>query len=179
MKVESAASDVQRAEAPVVKVESAEDDMKMAGYAIGGVVFIICTVLAVVGGENWPLQLALCILGGAIGWAAGIVATPQSDDEKSQFSSIGKAFVALGSGYVLGKLEGTLVTFASGLIASDSGTLAFRVVLFLACTTLGFLFTLVTRLYGTTEVDKRKRHEARLLKQAEEILEKIQKARRA
>ncbi|PSL80355.1 hypothetical protein C7T35_32860 [Variovorax sp. WS11] len=153
--------------------------MQMAGYAIGGAVFFACIVSALIGGEDRTFQVMLCLLGGSVGWAAGIVATPLSEDEKSKFSGIAKAFVALGSGYVIGKIEGQLVTLVSGLIASNTATLAFRVVLFLTCTTIGFLFTLVTRLYGTTEQEKRKKHEARLLGQAEEILEKIQKARKA
>ena len=149
------------------------------GYVLGGVIFFVCLVLAYSSEKGPTVPLLLCLLGGAAGWTTGIMVTPLNEDEKTRFSGITKGFLALGSGFVIGKLEDSLVEATKKMISNEGEVLALLVLLFLVCLVVGFLFTLVTRLYGEKEVVRRQKNVARLLAQADEIAEKLKKARQA
>jgi hypothetical protein len=148
---------------------SSDDTNLWIGYIIGVVVIGSCITIAFRGGENSALQVGLCLAGASIGWLAGIMATPVNEAEKTRFSEMMKAVLAVGSGYVIGKLEDDLVHAARSMIEEDGKLLALRVILFTTCLVVGLLFTLVTRLYGKSAQAKRERHTARLLQNAEKI----------
>jgi hypothetical protein len=141
------------------------------GYGLGAAILVTCIGISLQSASAASLHVLLCLLGGAAGWIAGIVATPLDEDEKTKFSEIMKGFLALGSGYAIAKLEEPVVLAAKEMIKSDSLTLVTRVALFATCFLVGMLFTLVTRLYGETEDKRKQRRVTRLLAQAEEISE--------
>jgi Na+/melibiose symporter-like transporter len=122
-------------------------------------------------------DLGLCLLGGAAGWTAGILGTPLDSDERTSFSGIWKAFLAIGSGFVVAKLEGAIVRAVGKQLEASLQECAIAATLFSTCFLVGLLFTLVSRLYGGSEGTRKERRVAVLLAQAAEIAEKLHKAR--
>jgi hypothetical protein len=51
------------------------------GYTLGGVILINCLVISGRSGTTASLHVLLCLLGGAVGWAVGIVAPPFAEPE--------------------------------------------------------------------------------------------------
>lgn len=151
---------------------------EMVGYWIGFGVAILTLLAALLGGENPGLQVTLCFLGGAIGWTVGILASPIDEDEKKNFGEISKAFLALGSGFVIGKLETTFVEEVKASLSEDGHLFSFRVALFLTLFTIGLLFTLIGRMYGEDVQKRRERKVARLLADAKRITDRLEELRR-
>jgi len=147
------------------------------GYALGGAILVTCLVISGLSGTTPSFHVLLCLLGGAAGWTVGIVATPFDEEEKTKFSEILKGFLALGSGYAIAKLEGPIVEAATAAIKVDGSGIAVRIALFTTCFLVGLLLTLVTRLYGSTEEERKKKRIANLLEQAKEIARKLDDAR--
>lgn len=155
------------------------DETKIGiGYGIGTVVVVATLVCAYVGGSNAPLQLMLCLLGGALGWTVGIVLSPLDEDEGSTFGSMGKAAAAVLSGFAAAKLEEPVVKEVANALAQDGHLYSLRVTLFLTMFVIGFLFTLISRLYGQDATERRKRRQARLLAGAAALIEKVEKLER-
>jgi hypothetical protein len=151
---------------------------EMFGYRVGLTVAVLTLIAALFTGRDPGLQVTLCFLGGASGWAVGILASPLDEDEKRHFGDLSKAFVALGSGYVIGKLEGSFVSAIADAIKQDGQLFSFRVALFLTLFTIGLLFTMIGRMYGEDAAKRRERKIAHLLSEAEKITERVQALRR-
>jgi hypothetical protein len=154
-----------------------EPQKLMIGYFLGGAFFIACLVIATRSPSSPWMEVVLCLFGGAAGWTTGILATPLDRDEKTRFSSLAKAFLAAGSGYAIAKLEQPIVDAFSNMLSNNGAVLAMRVSLFATCFLVGLLFTLVSRLYGEDSAERKRRKHARLLDQADQLLEQLQKAR--
>ena len=147
------------------------------GYILGAVFFVACLAIAWQAPPAPWLEVLLCLLGGTAGWTVGIVSTPLDHDEKTKFSSLAKGFLALGSGYVIAELDGPIVAATTAMIEANGSAFVVRIALFSTCFLVGLLFTLVTRLYGENAVERKKRKVARLVEQANSVLEKLSKAR--
>ncbi len=152
-----------------------EDTKIYIGYAFGFAVAFATFLCASKGGTDAPLQFSLCLLGGASGWALGILLSPIDDDETTKFGAMGKAAAALLSGYAVAKLEPAIVKQTENSLEGHGHLYSFRVALFLTMFVVGFLFPLISRLYGEDVKKRRERRQAQLLSRAEEILSKYQK----
>jgi hypothetical protein len=51
------------------------------------------------------LNLITCLLGAALGWGAGILATPIAEDDTSHFARLGQIISAFLSGYLVSKID--------------------------------------------------------------------------
>jgi hypothetical protein len=161
-------------------VPALTDSQKLLiGYGLGTAFFLVCVGVSILAGDFVSLDLLLCLLGGTAGWTTGILATPLDEDERTTFTELAKGFLALGSGYAIGKLESPLVDAITVMVKTNGDTLSLRVSLFATCFFVGLLSTLVTRLYGESESKRKERRLARLLAQEKEITCKIAAAREA
>jgi H+/Cl- antiporter ClcA len=106
-------------------------------------------------GEDQPLLLLCGITGGALGWIAGILASPY-DPEKTSFAEFGKLIYGFLSGYVLSKFD-PAITKALGL--TGDGPLAGRAMVFATFTLASFLIavavTYISRMYWKPKPEKR------------------------
>lgn len=143
------------------------------GYVLGSTIYVTCLGLAISDSEP-RLAVLLCLLGGAMGWTVGIVATPYNSEEKSKFSSLWKGFAALGSGYVIGKLESFIVNSLGEAISRNGKATLLFLSLFLSCFLVGLLFTLISRIYGESESTRKQRQIARALSRIEKIETELQ-----
>jgi hypothetical protein len=150
------------------------DDRKLRfGYVLGSVFYFGSLLFAAFEREWRTLALSICLLGGAAGWAAGILGTPLDDDERTRFSDIGKVFLTLGSAYALAKLETDIVSVIRLQLTQHPREIVMAASLFSTCFLVGLLFTLVTRLYGESEVGRRQRKVATLVAKADEIIKSL------
>lgn len=145
------------------------------GYVLGAAILAGCLFIAT--SDVALSNLLLCLLGGVAGWTAGILVTPYDEEEKTKFSEVSKGFLALGSGYVIAKLEDPIVEAATAALNDNTSGVLLSVALFVACFLVGFLFTLVSRLYGYTEAERKRRRIASLLAKSKEIERKLADAR--
>jgi len=53
----------------------------------------------------FTLNILLCLLGAALGWGAGILATPIAEDDASHFARLGQIISAFVSGYMVSKID--------------------------------------------------------------------------
>jgi hypothetical protein len=112
------------------------------GYALGGLGWLTCSVIAVrMGGEAW-LNLLVWLFGSVIGWWAGILISPDPT-EQGQFLSFRRAVSAFLSGFLLAKLD---VLF-QGAVARNliTGTFLGRILLFATACLICAQFTYVAR----------------------------------
>lgn len=149
-----------------------DEQRLVIGYVLGIAAAAATLLCAVVGGSNWPLQLTLALLGGASGWTFGILLSPLDDEETSKFGSMTKAVAAVLSGFVVAKLEPTIVKEVEVALSDDGHLFSFRAVLFLTLFVVCFLFTLISRLYGSDATARKKKQQAQLLSKAEKLLAK-------
>jgi len=145
------------------------------GYVLGGLFFTACLLISASALSTPWLNVLICLLGAVSGWTAGIVATPFDDDERTKFLSLVKGFLALGSGYVIAKLEDPVVRAVEGMVQESGAALVMSVSLFCICFLVGLLFTLVTRMYGEGATERNERKRAQLLGTAQQIMEKLEK----
>ena len=149
-----------------------DEDRIVIGYLLGFAAAIAALACAVVGGSNWPLQLTLALLGGASGWTFGILLSPLDDEETSKFGAMTKAAAAVLSGFAVAKLEPTVVKEVKVALNDDGHLFSFRVALFLTLFVLGFLFTVISRLYAGDTTARKRKQQAQLLSKAEKLLAK-------
>jgi hypothetical protein len=143
------------------------------GYGFGLLFFFGCLAIAFFAGENLPLQVALCLLGVTSGWVTGILASPLGDEETKTFTDLAQGFLALGSGFVVAKFDTLIVSEVTKAVHAHGELFALRGALFAICFLVGFLFTIVTRLYDTDPVKRKKEKLIRLqraIKRAQERL---------
>jgi hypothetical protein len=117
------------------------------GYALGFGAFAFSVYAALHAGANPPLQVALCLFGGVLGWVIGILTTPLSPSERKRFSDFAKAVSAVITGFVLAKLDSVFPALLDKAAAAEGETILLRVTLFSTCLLIGFLYTFITRLY--------------------------------
>jgi hypothetical protein len=128
---------------PVLEIDS----RILAGYVLGGVAFFLCLIAAaIVPPDRW-LQIVLCLFGGVVGWVIGIGSTPLDEKEGELFTDFAKAASAFVSGFVIAKLGVIGDALADKVKGTGGEVLLFRTLLFGTCLLLGFLFTVINRLY--------------------------------
>jgi hypothetical protein len=92
------------------------------------------------------LNLLLAIAGGLIGWVVGILITPLSPGEQTQFSDYGKALSTFVTGYLVAKLD-RLFDISIKETASVNEVFLARIMIFASAFALGALSTYVWRAY--------------------------------
>jgi len=128
---------------PVLKI----DPRILAGYVLGGVAFFLCLIAAAIVPPNHWLQIDLCLFGGVLGWVIGIGSTPLDKNEGQRFTDFASALSAFVSGFVVAKLGAIGDALADKVKGTEGDVLLFRTLLFGTCLLLGFLFTVINRLY--------------------------------
>src|SRR6266496_4443122 len=79
------------------------DMLKMSiGYLLGSVFLVTILCFAIRSGR---LEVMLCLSGGIAGWLAGILATPQDDEEAKVFPEYAKGIAAFLSGFVVARAD--------------------------------------------------------------------------
>ena len=119
----------------------------LTGNVLGGVAFFLCLIAAAIVPPNGWLQIVLCLFGGVVGWVIGIGATPLDETEDQRFTDFARAISAFVSGFAIAKLGVIGDTLAKKLGETGGDVLLFRTLLFGTCLLLGFLFTVINRLY--------------------------------
>jgi hypothetical protein len=96
--------------------------------------------------KAFTLNILLCLLGAAIGWGAGILATPIAQDDTAQFAKVGQIISALVTGYIVSKLDRFLERV---LYSSDQpNTIAWeRFCLFLVALLVMLIVVFINRWY--------------------------------
>jgi hypothetical protein len=100
---------------------------------------VLTVMFAVLIGPSWPdtyLNIMSALLGMGLSIPVGMLASPLGREETFTFSSIGKALVTFGSGYLLSKLD-PAITVAVGSDYLFSRVGVFRVVAFVLCFGVG------------------------------------------
>jgi len=128
---------------PVLRI----DPRILAGYVLGGIAFSLCLIAAAIVPPNHWLQIVLCLFGGVVGWVIGIGATPLDEKEDQRFTDFAKAISAFVSGFAIAKLGVIGDALAEKVGGTGGEVLLFRTLLFGTCLLLGFLFTVINRLY--------------------------------
>lgn len=145
----------------------------VASYLIGFAAISYCLYVAATKGENFHLQLLICILGGAIGWIAGLLLTPDSEGEKRRFSEAGKMLAALAAGFGVGKADDISLWIKPYLISGSNEHITVRALLFFCSLLIAGLFTYISRLHVRDELELLRKRREELLLEASETLEKI------
>jgi hypothetical protein len=113
------------------------------GYALGGLAWLMCFVVASqMDGAAW-LNILTCLFGSTIGWWAGILISPDPS-EKGQFLEFRRSVSAFLSGFVLAKLD----LLFQGAVAHDlaaSPIFIGRLFLFATTSLICAQFTYVAR----------------------------------
>ena len=155
-----------------------KDEEKLAiGSLLGLLVLAATLTLSFFSAQPWSVNVALCLAGSSIGWLAGIFATPFGDDEKTAFTDLAKGFLALGTGFLLAKFDKIMVDGIDLFSKSHPEVLVLRLALFATSFVIGFLFTLIFRLYGVDEAERKARKLAKLAAEAKRACEKLAAAR--
>lgn len=126
----------------------ADMDKVWIGYLIGiaTLVVLVCACVFIGNPPNpmW-LNVLLLVVGGLCGWGAGILASPQGEEEKSQFAMYRRAILAFLTGFVLAKVDRLFD------LAVDKGAVTISMLgpslIFVGGFVLGALFTFVGRRY--------------------------------
>src|SRR5262245_19806731 len=120
------------------------DNGPQYGVLIGnllGLAAAVVLIWAALGiGSSPRLNILLLIGGGLIGWICGILMSPVTRGERTQFSEYGKALATFATGYLVAKLDKLF-----DLSVQDAGdvTEVFigRIAMFASAFALGALFT--------------------------------------
>lgn len=97
-------------------------------------------------GGALPLSILIVLCGGLIGWVVGILMTPQSPGEKSNFSEYGTAISTFITGYLVAKID-RIFDLAIKDRADINGVLIGRVLMFVSAFILGAGSTSIWRTY--------------------------------
>jgi len=74
-------------------------------FAFAGAIVWVSWELGNNTARAFTLNILLCLLGAALGWGAGILATPIAEDDTSHFARLGQIISAFFSGYIVSKLD--------------------------------------------------------------------------
>ena len=129
----------------------AKDDLgahgPVLGYILGTIFIIALVVIAWTLGGSWQLNGLLLISGGLIGWIAGVLITPLSAGEKTDFSEYGKAISTFLGGFVVAKLDKLFELSITNSGGAVTELMIGRLLLFVSAFALGALFTFIWRRY--------------------------------
>lgn len=127
-----------------------------ASYLVGSVALAFCLFTAWRYNGGSYVQVLICILGGVLGWIAGLAVTPSSADEKKTFTEYGKVIATFLSGFGLAQLKGFLDWLQVPEQATDD--LIVKSLLFVCCFFIVGLFTYISRLHvGEADALQKKR----------------------
>ena len=143
----------------------------LSSYAIGCGALVFC-FYAAARGPNVVLQTMLCIFGGAIGWCLGLYLTPSSENERKQLSEAGKAFLAIVSGFGLGKAGEIVEQLKTWFPPSEES--AIRALLFLSTLMIGALFTYISRLFVKGDLETRREQRAKTIKELKDAINRLE-----
>lgn len=96
--------------------------------------------------NDTQINIALLILGGALGWLLGIFMSPYDSGETAAFASYASAVATFASGYLLAKID----PLVSKLFTPDflfNRVVAFRTISFISMILLAMLMTFAVRVY--------------------------------
>lgn len=145
----------------------------LIGSVLGFVFLVAALVLSFFAKEPYAVHISLCLLGASTGWLTGILASPFTEEEKSRFTDLAKGFLALGTGFVLAKFDGIIVAGIQRGSTNDPDLLVLRLALFATCFVIGFLFTIVFRLYGIDDAERKRRKLTKLRQEARMACERL------
>lgn len=94
-----------------------------------------------------PLNVAVIVLGAALGWLLGLLISPYSKREKDSFAIYTSAFGVFASGYLVGKADKVLGTILDPEFLLDT-VHGFRTLAFVTALILGLIVTFVFRHYA-------------------------------
>ncbi|UWU68222.1 hypothetical protein [Bradyrhizobium sp. NC92] len=97
-------------------------------------------------GASAPLSIQIIVAGGLIGWVVGILMTPQSPGEKSNFSDYGTAISTFVTGYLVAKID-RIFDLSIKDRADINELLIGRVLMFVSAFILGAGATSIWRAY--------------------------------
>jgi positive regulator of sigma E activity len=97
--------------------------------------------------EASSINLLVVLLGLALGWLLGILASPYSKTEEESFNKYASAFGVFASGYLVGKADRTIDLLLSPAFILESKN-GFRAMALLTSLLVGFLMTFEFRRYG-------------------------------
>lgn len=147
-------------------------------YVVGSAALVFCLYTAGTHGKtDHYIQVLICILGGVLGWMAGLALTPSSANEKKAFTEYGKAIATFGSGFGLAKLEALAHWFKDNhYLYADTNTAWTQALLFVCCFFILGLFTYISRLH-VGEADERQIKREKAYVELAEAIEKLQTLR--
>jgi hypothetical protein len=74
-------------------------------FAFTGAIAWACWRLGSDNARAITLNVLVCLLGAALGWGAGILATPIAEGDTSHFAKLGQIISAFAGGYLVSKLD--------------------------------------------------------------------------
>ena len=111
------------------------------------VVIIVCSFYIGAGANEKALNLTILVSGYALGWVIGILATPYGPSEEDRFSGYKQAISAFVGGYIISKIDNTLVNALSWENLHNT-LAAFRLFSFVGAFTISLIITFVYRRYA-------------------------------
>jgi hypothetical protein len=117
----------------------------LIGYGLGALALIIMLVACFYAADSGWIHVLLLVFGMLLGWVVGILITPQSAEEKTQFSAYGAAISTFLSGYVVAKIDKLFESGAEKGLLTDA--MLVRCLIFGSAFLLGLLCTFVGRMY--------------------------------
>jgi len=111
------------------------------------IVIIVCSFYIGSGINDKAFNLIIIIAGYTIGWFTGILASPYGLSEENRFSEYKKAISAFVGGYILSKIDNTLVNVLSWENLKNIVS-AFRLFSFVASFLISLIITFVYRRYA-------------------------------
>ena len=96
--------------------------------------------------QQGMLAVLLVLVGGLLGWAAGILITPATQNEVEKFAEYGKALATFVTGYLVAKLD-KLFDKTVGDISDFNSPVLIYLLLFVGSFVLGGLSTFIWRRY--------------------------------
>jgi hypothetical protein len=116
------------------------------GYVLAAIVLAGVIWCAVGEMTSSRLNILIVIAGGLIGWVVGMLVTPVSVGEQTNFPEYGKALSTFVSGYLVAKID-KLFDLSVKDRADINGLLIGRLFMFVSAFALGALSTFVWRSY--------------------------------
>jgi hypothetical protein len=133
---------------PIMTIINTLNNKLVGSWITFLVLYVSLIVFSIIYGaseKQWIFHLTFMILGSALGWIVGTIASPYSS-EKEEFSAIVKAISVFISGYALAKIDPLITEFLKKENLNDN-TLAFRSLVFICSFLLTLVFTFITRKY--------------------------------
>lgn len=101
------------------------------------------------GSDQKVIHIAAMVLGAALGWIIGILASPYGDTEQKQFSQLVKDVSVFLSGYALAKIDPIIARIVNPDTLLNNPINILRILIFLSAFLLSLLLTFEHRQYGS------------------------------